>query len=60
MANIQVMHDKNLNNARNESNVAINPNNLLQVVSASESCRYPEVRLHTRPAVFKRRGLHLP
>jgi hypothetical protein len=36
MANIQVTHDTDPNNARSESCVAINPNNLEQVVSASK------------------------
>src|SRR5579875_2166700 len=36
MANIQVTHDSNPNNARSESSIAINPNNPLQIVSASK------------------------
>jgi len=36
MANIQVTFDSNPQNARSESNLAINPNNPLQVVSASK------------------------
>src|SRR5260370_27965501 len=36
MANIQVTHDADPNNARSESSVAINPNNPLQVVAASK------------------------
>jgi hypothetical protein len=36
MANIQVTHDNNANHARSESFIAINPNNPLQVVSASK------------------------
>jgi hypothetical protein len=36
MGNIQVTHDNSLNNARSESNIAINPNNPLQVVGASK------------------------
>jgi hypothetical protein len=36
MANLQVTHDSNPNNARSESNIAINPNNPLQIVSSSK------------------------
>jgi hypothetical protein len=36
MANIQVTHDSNANNARSESNIAINPNNPLQIVASSK------------------------
>jgi BNR/Asp-box repeat len=36
MANIRVTVDSNPNNARSESSIAINPNNPLQVVSASK------------------------
>ena len=36
MANIQVTHDTSLQNARSESNIAINPNNPLQIVSSSK------------------------
>lgn len=36
MANIQVTHDTDLNHARSESSLAINPNNPLQIVSASK------------------------
>jgi hypothetical protein len=36
MANIRVTYDNNKNNARSESFIAINPNNPLQVVSASK------------------------
>jgi hypothetical protein len=36
VANIQVTHDMNVNNARSESSVVVNPNNPSQVVSASK------------------------
>jgi hypothetical protein len=36
VANIQVTHDSSLNNARSESNIAINPNNPLQIVASSK------------------------
>src|SRR5689334_16862970 len=36
MSNIQVTHDVNPNNARSESAIVINPNNPLQIVSASK------------------------
>ena len=36
MPNVQVTFDTDLNNARSESSLAINPNNLLQVVAASK------------------------
>jgi hypothetical protein len=36
MANIQVTHDADLNNARSESSLVINPNNPLQMVAASK------------------------
>jgi hypothetical protein len=36
MPNIQVTHDANLNNARSESAILVNPNNPLQVVAASK------------------------
>jgi hypothetical protein len=36
MANIQVTFDSNPNNARSESNIAINPNNSMQVVASSK------------------------
>ncbi len=36
MSNVQVTFDTDLNNARSESSLAINPNNLLQVVAASK------------------------
>ena len=36
MSNVQVIFDTDLNNARSESSLAINPNNLLQVVAASK------------------------
>ena len=36
MANIQVTHDSNADNARSESNIAINPNNTLQIVASSK------------------------
>jgi hypothetical protein len=36
MPNVQVSFDTDLNNARSESSLAINPNNLLQVVAASK------------------------
>ncbi len=36
MANIQVTFDSSLQNARSESNIAINPNNPLQIVSSSK------------------------
>ncbi len=36
MHNIQVTHDASLNNARSESNIAINPNNPMQVVAGSK------------------------
>ena len=36
MANIQVTHDSSLNNARSESSIVVNPNNPMQIVSASK------------------------
>jgi hypothetical protein len=36
VANTQVTHDANLNNARSESSLVVNPNNPLQVVAASK------------------------
>lgn len=36
MANIQVTHDSSIQNARSESNIAVNPNNPLQIVAASK------------------------
>src|ERR1700689_4635390 len=36
MANLQVTFDSNPQNARSESNIAINPNNPLQIVAASK------------------------
>ena len=36
MPNIQVTHDTSLNNARSESSLVINPNNPMQMVSASK------------------------
>lgn len=36
MSNIQVTHDANLNNARSESNIVINPNNPMQIVAGSK------------------------
>jgi hypothetical protein len=39
MPNIQVTHVTDLNNARSESAIAINPNNPAQIVSASKSFR---------------------
>lgn len=39
MANIQVTHDVNLNNARSESNIVINPNNPQQIVAGSKKFR---------------------
>ena len=37
MSNIQVTHVTDMNNARSESAIAINPNNPMQIVSASKS-----------------------
>src|SRR5262245_4920913 len=39
MPNIQVTHDANLNNARSESAIIINPNNPQQIVAASKKFR---------------------
>ena len=39
MSNIRVTHDTNLNNARSESSIAINPNNPMQIVSGSKKFR---------------------
>ncbi|AOI73812.1 hypothetical protein WI29_18480 [Burkholderia ubonensis] len=39
MSNTQVTHDVNLNNARSESNVAINPNQPMQIVCGSKKFR---------------------
>ena len=39
MSNIQVTHVADLNNARSESAIAINPNNPLQIVASSKSFR---------------------
>jgi hypothetical protein len=39
MSNIQVTHDTNLNNARSESNIVVNPNNPMQIVAASKKFR---------------------
>jgi hypothetical protein len=39
MGNIQVTHDSNLNNARSESAIIINPNNPQQMVAASKKFR---------------------
>ncbi len=36
MPNIQVTHDSSLNNARSESSIVVNPNNPMQIVSASK------------------------
>lgn len=36
MPNIQVTHDANINNARSESAIVVNPNNPLQIVTASK------------------------
>jgi len=36
MSNIQITHDANLNNARSESSVVINPNNPQQIVAGSK------------------------
>ena len=36
MPNIQVTFDSNPQNARSESNIAVNPNNPLQIVSSSK------------------------
>ncbi len=36
MSNIQVTHDSDVNNARSESAIVVNPNNPLQIVSASK------------------------
>src|SRR6266567_2020850 len=36
MSNIQVTHDRDLNNARSESSLAINPNNPQQIVAGSK------------------------
>src|SRR4249919_132686 len=36
VANIQVTHEVNVNNARSESSLVVNPNNPLQVVAASK------------------------
>lgn len=36
MPNIQVTHDSDVNNARSESSLVINPNNPMQIVSASK------------------------
>ena len=36
MANIQVTHDNNVNNARSESAILVNPNNPQQIVAASK------------------------
>jgi len=36
MANIQVTHDSSIQNARSESNIAVNPNNPLQIVASSK------------------------
>jgi hypothetical protein len=36
VANIQVTHDNNINNARSESSLVVNPNNPSQVVAASK------------------------
>ncbi len=38
MANVQVTHDSIIQNARSESNIAINPNNPLQIVASSKKC----------------------
>ena len=39
MSNIQVTHDANLNNARSESAIVVNPNNPSQIVAASKKFR---------------------
>ncbi len=39
MSNIRVTHDTNLNNARSESSILINPNNPMQIVSGSKKFR---------------------
>ena len=36
MANIQVTHDSDINNARSESALVVNPKNPLQIVSSSK------------------------
>jgi hypothetical protein len=36
MSNIRVTHDNNLNNARSESSIVINPNNPMQIVTGSK------------------------
>src|ERR1700694_2726783 len=39
MHNIQVTHDVNLNNARSESSIVINPNNPMQMVAVSKKIK---------------------
>ncbi|MGF6998365.1 hypothetical protein P3T25_006746 [Paraburkholderia sp. GAS32] len=39
MSNIQVTHDTSVNNARSESNIAVNPNNPTQIVGGSKKFR---------------------
>lgn len=39
MGNIQVTHDADLNNARSESAIVVNPNNPLQIVASSKKFR---------------------
>ncbi|NUX52328.1 sialidase family protein [Paraburkholderia youngii] len=39
MSNIQVTHDSNLNNARSESSIVVNPNNPKQIVAGSKKFR---------------------
>lgn len=45
MANVQVTHDSNPQNARSESNIAINPNNPLQIVSSSK--KFTDIETYT-------------
>jgi hypothetical protein len=58
MSNIQVTHDSDLNNARSESAIVVNPNNPLQIVAASKKFRNIQTYDFTLATSFSTDGGH--
>jgi hypothetical protein len=58
MHNIQVTHDTNLNNARSESSIVVNPNNLKHMVCGSKKFRNIQTYDFTLATAYSHDGGH--
>lgn len=58
MSNIQVTHDSDVNNARSESAIVVNPNNPLQIVSASKKFKNIQTYDFTLATSYSNDGGH--